>query len=155
MQIIEEQGERTGRGEGDEEVEHLLAEGGLARDCGDRAAPGEGFGESRAIVRLIMPEEFDPRPIGRRLGEVVAPTDEHLRSPLGCLTAQGLREHGLANPRLSADQYEATLPRERGIESLPQAGEFAVSSDKGWQLGHEHLSPDAADRRCDDYSRTV
>jgi len=41
-----------------------------------------------------------------------------------------LGEGRLANARLPADEHEAAIPSERGVEMLPQHTEFALSPDE-------------------------
>ncbi len=130
MQIVEQEQHRSRGGECREEVEHLPEERPLAGNFPYRAAHREGIGRRHSLRLTMVPEEFDPRAVGRRLGQVIAPPDEHQRTLLRRLPAERLGERRLADARLTADEHETAPPGESGIEMLAQDSEFAVASDQ-------------------------
>jgi hypothetical protein len=87
---------------------------------------------------FVAPERLDPRAVWRRLGEVVAAPDEHERALLGGLPAERLREGGLADPRLPADQDQAAAPGEGVGETLPQDREFSFPPREGRRMQRQH-----------------
>src|SRR5690348_16841419 len=108
MQIIEEQHEGVLLRERAKKGSDLLKECRLAGDRPDRPMLGEGGREGRTIASWpVAPEEFHPRPIRRRLVEVIAVPGEDQRTLLSRIAAERFRERRLADARLPADEDEA------------------------------------------------
>ena len=130
MEVLEHEHERSLRGQGHEEVAHLGEEVRLARraiESGDGRSVG-GIGEG-----LGAPGDLDPRAVGRGLGAVVAVADEDVGARVRRLAAERIREGGLPDAGLAADQDEAALAIAHRSQAIVQEREFAVAPDQRWR----------------------
>jgi hypothetical protein len=108
----EEQGALC-RHRGEERLE-LLKQCCLTGNRATAATVGEsGRPERKALTRLVRSEEFEPRPVRWRLGEVVAAPDEHESIPLRRLPASSFRKCRFPDACLTTDQHEASVASER------------------------------------------
>ncbi len=136
----------------------LLTDQGLTGTIGGQYGCWQG---GQRVAGGSTDQRLDPRTVGRRLREVVAPADEDERTKLRRLVTERLSERGLADPRLADDEHEAALPAERGAEMRAQDTEFTVASDqRGWSIrrcGGAHGLPRVvfAARRTHSGQRTV
>ncbi len=162
VEVVEQQDGGPYLRERGEEVAHLLEERRLAGDRANRAATGEGDGEGRkAVARLAATEQFRPRAVGGRVGEIVASPYQHERAPLPRFGAECLREGGLADPRVTADEHEATMPGDGGDEMIAHQRQFPSPPDEvRWMQGrqwpdHRQSLPDATAIAEWDYTRCI
>jgi hypothetical protein len=132
VQIIEEDRQRCARPcrlkVGEHTVENrLLAGQHLARAGGGQHSGGQ---HRQVIGARRASEHLAPRPVRRRLREIVAATGEQQRPPLPGLGADRLGEAGLAHARLATDQDEGAVPGERRVKGIAQRSQLAITADE-------------------------
>ena len=131
VQIVEQQHNGPGSGEGIQESAHLSEEGVLTSDRADLTTLSEDRrrrGEDG--IGPIAVKEVQPGAVGGGLGEIEAPPRQNERAPFGCFPADGLGEGGLADARLAADQHNTAPPGEGGIEVFPEERQFPIAPDQ-------------------------
>ena len=84
-------------------------------------------------------QEIEEGTIRRRLRAVVAAPNQHQRPPVGGLGADGFGERRLANSRVTADQYQASVAFERSRELFPEDIQLPRSPDEDRRLARRSL----------------
>lgn len=91
-----------------------------------------------------------PRPVWRRLAQVVAPPDQDKRALVRRLAADCLGERGTADARLPADEDQRPAPGQRGGEGVARMDCSRSRPTRGWAASAEgvRVGRPSANSRC-------